>query len=333
MKKILLIFILLFNCAEIFAQQTISGYVNLETFGDTKQEVVLSRTDSWNENVREEIISTAAIWEDGYFAFEDAAFSEKDGTYRIRVQNATSEGYKILDTTINNFRSFIFSNRDTLFFQKGSELLSDHSTSNKADKEWQKLKEYEEKIAAANDLSPDEYLAQKRNYTKDSLQILLVKLISIKTLDEKNLLERDIKENADFYLDLLEKLQESDLDPASYTYLESKIRSAHMDRIQRKYQVSVVLNLLGFSGVAGLLFVVFRMRRKKENLPRVPLSKQEENVKNLLLEGKTNKEIAAALFISISTVKTHTSNIYSKLNVSNRRELLQNNRFHTGTST
>ncbi|MGB7394497.1 MAG: LuxR C-terminal-related transcriptional regulator, partial [Pricia sp.] len=38
--------------------------------------------------------------------------------------------------------------------------------------------------------------------------------------------------------------------------------------------------------------------------------------------GKSNKEIAGELFISISTVKTHITNIYGKLKVSSRKELL-----------
>jgi len=43
----------------------------------------------------------------------------------------------------------------------------------------------------------------------------------------------------------------------------------------------------------------------------------------LLLQGYTNKQIAGMLHISENTMKTHTRNIYSKLNVANKRELLQ----------
>ncbi len=40
------------------------------------------------------------------------------------------------------------------------------------------------------------------------------------------------------------------------------------------------------------------------------------------MQGKINKEIAAELGISESTVKTHVSNIFSKLRVSRRLQLL-----------
>ena len=53
---------------------------------------------------------------------------------------------------------------------------------------------------------------------------------------------------------------------------------------------------------------------------RVPLSTRERRVLNLIVEAKTNREIAAALGISPSTVKRHLENILRKLHVKNRVE-------------
>jgi len=50
------------------------------------------------------------------------------------------------------------------------------------------------------------------------------------------------------------------------------------------------------------------------------LTSKEILILRLLAEGKTNKEIAAAQFIELSTVKTHVNNIYAKLSVGNRKE-------------
>ncbi len=52
-----------------------------------------------------------------------------------------------------------------------------------------------------------------------------------------------------------------------------------------------------------------------------PLTDRENQVLQLILTGKSNREIAEVLFISESTVKTHVGNIYSKYNVSSRGEL------------
>ena len=51
------------------------------------------------------------------------------------------------------------------------------------------------------------------------------------------------------------------------------------------------------------------------------LSCREMDVLKLILEGKTNQEAAADLFISVNTVKKHLSSIFNKTEVHNRTEL------------
>ena len=52
------------------------------------------------------------------------------------------------------------------------------------------------------------------------------------------------------------------------------------------------------------------------------LSEREEEVARLLLQGRTNKEIANALFVSVNTIKSHIKHIYGKLGVNNRIQLV-----------
>jgi len=47
-------------------------------------------------------------------------------------------------------------------------------------------------------------------------------------------------------------------------------------------------------------------------------------VYDLIISGKTNKEIMTELFIEQSTLKSHINQIYKKLNIKNRRELKTN---------
>jgi LuxR family maltose regulon positive regulatory protein len=49
-----------------------------------------------------------------------------------------------------------------------------------------------------------------------------------------------------------------------------------------------------------------------------PISEREMEVLHLIAAGLSNREIAEKLFISLNTVKTHTKNINSKLDVNSR---------------
>ena len=50
----------------------------------------------------------------------------------------------------------------------------------------------------------------------------------------------------------------------------------------------------------------------------LPLSERERDVLMGVARGNSNREIAAALYLSVHTVECHTRNIYRKLHVSNR---------------
>ncbi|MBD3270608.1 hypothetical protein GF376_03720 [Candidatus Peregrinibacteria bacterium] len=56
-------------------------------------------------------------------------------------------------------------------------------------------------------------------------------------------------------------------------------------------------------------------------LDKFQVTRREKEVLQLLIQGKTYKEIGEELFISLPTVKTHVSRIYEKLQVRNRLEL------------
>lgn len=53
-----------------------------------------------------------------------------------------------------------------------------------------------------------------------------------------------------------------------------------------------------------------------------PITERELEVIEKALSGKSNKIIATQLFIEESTVKNHLKNIYKKLNVKSRTELI-----------
>ena len=58
-------------------------------------------------------------------------------------------------------------------------------------------------------------------------------------------------------------------------------------------------------------------------LKKLNLSSREYEVLQLLAKGHSNAEIAGNLFLSVSTVKTHVSNIFLKMDVKSRTQTIE----------
>ncbi|MBS2036022.1 response regulator transcription factor [bacterium] len=73
--------------------------------------------------------------------------------------------------------------------------------------------------------------------------------------------------------------------------------------------------------VAHVLFN--RVRKPKSSSEELlEVTPREQEVLELLCLGKTPRDIGDSLFMSVSTVKTHVRNLYRKLNVSSRTQLV-----------
>jgi DNA-binding NarL/FixJ family response regulator len=77
--------------------------------------------------------------------------------------------------------------------------------------------------------------------------------------------------------------------------------------------------------IMRLVFEDFYTSEKLKTTPKkLPneLTKREYEVLGLVASGRTNKEVAESLFISIKTVETHKTNILEKLGLRNTTELV-----------
>ncbi|PCJ97418.1 MAG: hypothetical protein COA50_05230 [Flavobacteriaceae bacterium] len=315
-----------------FSQNAITGYVPIENDSEWEKKVQLIKIDLYR-NAHEKVIANAPIKENGYFSFDKRHLSNKNEVYRIYVNRIR----KIVNDTVHKSAMFILSNTDSIRFKKGNRLFSNYENSNKVDAEWQRLRKFEAKLYKVNsestDFSSKEYTAKMKSFAKDSLQILWVKLVGIKQLESNALLDIDIVENPTYYTTLLAELKLSDVNPSEYLFLENRLTFLTTVQVEKKYQFSKTINIfLGFV-IAGLIFFIFQIKRKRNPTATIDLSKQEKNIQALILDGKSNKEIANELFISLSTVKSHITNIYNKLNVSNRKELFLKIENQPSTST
>ncbi|MFF2021263.1 response regulator [Streptomyces sp. NPDC058171] len=102
------------------------------------------------------------------------------------------------------------------------------------------------------------------------------------------------------------------LKDAGPALLVEAVRAAH--RGQALVSPSVTLRLLKHLNGLGKL-------PRPDRAPSPPLSGREIEVVRAVVRGRTNREIAAELFISLSTVKSHVSGIQTKLGVRNRVEV------------
>ncbi len=325
-KKLLLISFV-FVAFHLSGQTAISGYLDSLQVNLSDGKVYLTKTalNDLPDFSRTRSVANASINQEGFFKFNRNVIDEKEAVYRVYVKRFE----KALKDTLLIEKPFLFSKEDTIVFKKSNSLFSEYHNTNRADAEWQRLRNYESKLKNAESIKEDSlsdsYISSLKSYTKDSLHTLVVKLISIKQLDSQDLLGKDILKNKEYYIELLSELKKSDIERSQYLFLENKLAFLTTELVERKYQRSIMIILFLMSGLVGLIFLIFRVKNKKSHslFYTDDLSKQEKVIRSLILEGKSNKEIANELFISLSTVKSHISSIYNKLRVSNRQELIQ----------
>ena len=91
-----------------------------------------------------------------------------------------------------------------------------------------------------------------------------------------------------------------------------KALSQHKPFFTAKVAEMVLAGYLGQGASAG-----------EEAAPRLPLSSREREVTQLLAEGKSNKEIAKVLHLSVKTVETHRAKIMHKLGLHSIGDLIR----------
>jgi DNA-binding CsgD family transcriptional regulator len=105
--------------------------------------------------------------------------------------------------------------------------------------------------------------------------------------------------------------------------------------IVRELTVEVYAGIVALFFTAMGVWVGLKLTRKKvvilgpefilnvTELQRLGISKREHEVLDLMAKGLSNQEIADKLFVSLNTIKTHSSNLFLKLEVSRRTQAIQ----------
>lgn len=346
MRYLIVIAILFFFGNSANAQHLFDGYIDIERW---QSDVYLSVIEDYRtlDGINDEqIITKTGSDLSGYFKFEGDQLDTQQKIYKLHVDNC--EPY---NQASNHFEGHCTDSKSILFIAKNTDsirfplsfeaqMFCDISSNNpktasfiKIDslKEEMKFAYTEFRSKANRELNNKKWFKTLQDYGQELNEPLAELYIYAFLSDRSNPIHyyylEDLKTNT-YYDELLERMQDN-YPNSSYTkQYEAELNSD-------KYIVSTSKNESGFSWtnvVIGLLFAsvllnlwfVFsakKRKRKQHTEAKEQLTKQEQNVLDLLLEDNTNKDIAEALFVSVSTVKTHVNNVYRKLNVNSRDEL------------
>lgn len=104
---------------------------------------------------------------------------------------------------------------------------------------------------------------------------------------------------------------------ASAYLLKDVGRPQLLETIQQVFEGGAFLNS---KVMTQLLTKMFRPQGQDAGMPLESLTGREREVLQLIVQGKTNREIASLLIVSPGTVKQHVEHILSKMGVSDRTQ-------------
>jgi len=329
-----------------YAQHHFDGYIDNQRW---QSAVYLSVIEDYRtlEGINDEQIITKVDPDaSGYFQFSGNQLDTQQKIYKLHVDNC--ETY---NQGANHFDGHCADSRDILFIAKSTDSITfplsfeaqmfcDIISSNPKTASFIKIDSLKEEMKYAytefrskanRELNNKKWFKTLQDYG-ETLNEPLAELYIYSFLSERsnqfhNYYLEDLKSNA-YYDELLLRLKK-EYPNSSYTKQYEAELTSDKFIVSPGYKVQnfdwtlLTIVLLIFSVLLNLWFVFSAKKRKQKRHTEAKeqLTKQEQNVLDLLLGDNTNKDIAETLFVSVSTVKTHVNNVYKKLNVNSRDEL------------
>ncbi len=326
-KYIILISVLVISLnPKLKSQPGIKGQISIDTtiWSPVAYLSLIPDFDNMYSISYEMIIDKADIDDSGRFSFFTKYLPDEDNLYRIHISKKGDPPATLIIGGKDENHFFIIANKKSSLIIKDtckSEFTKNISVEgyspNGMMQQINRISGYLDSIDyntpnGKPELIRNSIFAQLRQIA-DSCSNPLVSLYAI----YKSRFERNYSQNQQFYKNYLAKWKGE--------------QSSYFDDFRKKIPVShnntimpVLIGLLLFIIALFIFFTVNKLLKKKRNILK-DLSVQERKIYALILEGKSNKEISDLLMISLSTVKSHVNNIYSKLDVNSRKEILNLN--------
>lgn len=341
--KILIPFLLLSWFCK--AQYSFSGYINPDEWQNSVYLSVVEDYRKMSGVYAEQIIAKTTADETGFFEFKGNMLDAENRIYRIHVDKCsdTQQDYNHFNGHCNNSEELLFiaNNTDTikLPFSFGNQVFCKIESSNTKTNAFVKIDSlkndmrfaYGEFRSEANrKLNNKKWFNALQAYgealNEPIAELYIFSYLSDRSSDLHSYYVEDLKNNS--YYDNLKTRLEASYPNAAYTqqyinelaadrYMLTASDGSNIETSNTNFYLYAIL-ALSFLLNGFLLYRNWKQNRSKKEDLKAKLSKQEQVVLEHILQNKTNKDIAEALFLSVSTVKSHTNNIYKKLNVQSR---------------
>lgn len=340
----ILLFILFIGPIFGYGQFQFSGQLYTQHSG---QKVYLSIVENYRKSARvyqNQIIGETSIDSLGNFTFEGDNLSDKNHLYRIHTDECPSTqktSHFLKECSYTQSLLFIANNSDTISLPllENNQALCNIITTNEASQfilETDALREemildfMDYPTEANENLNFKKWFERFQEFgtslNEPIAELYIYDFLSDRDSETHSYYLKDLLSNP-YYEELLIRLQK--LYPnASFTAQYE--RELYADKSMQGTSSSTPKDSLYkylFLAVATVLLILFgflflRKKKKQHKTKHLALlTGQERVIAEKIAQGKSNKEIASELFISLSTVKTHINNLYKKLHISSRDDL------------
>lgn len=341
----LFLMLALLTSSGVSAQYLFEGTVDQQFI---EGEVYLSMIEDYRKLsgvYHEQIIARVKPDSLGHFMFAGTNLPEANKMYRIHADTCKETDQNLSHVTGHCENSeeivFVANNQTTLAlpFSFEQEMFCKVVSSNEKTQTFLKIDSLKNdmRYAFANyrseanrKVNTEKWFSILQNYG-EQLQEPLAELYIYSFLsDRRSILHAyylsDLKTNP-YYDSLLTRLQKEYPKTLYTRQYEAELKSDRFlisDRADNKtlpWWAYVVGGIFLVSLIGNFYFYGKNKKLKGAEKAKASLTQQENTILELILQQKSNKEIASELFVSVSTVKTHINNIYKKLGVSSRDQV------------
>ncbi len=326
--KYLYLLIVSFFCFNNYSQNKpqISGQIQLNhnIWNSTAYLSYIPTFDDMYKISGDMIITAVEIDSTGHFMFNTSFLPEENNLYRIHISKKNAPPVSlIIGSEEENHIFFIANKTSNISFKNEhknnlfNDVLFHKDTINSDFQNVTRIIKNEENIDFNATLIQRKFIKES---TQKQLKIIAKEnphpLVSLYALYKSEL--DNNKVNDQKLIKAFDNKWHSEDDPYFNAYRNTYIIQTSNDNYLVFLTIGLFILVIGY-----VLIHVFKNKKNTNNKKQLQsLSIQERKILTLLQKGKSNKEISEECHIGLSTVKSHVSSIYSKLNVKSRKEVV-----------